>query len=183
MKLGARFLEKPFDDELLLASVRSALDKLNQDQRRQAEREIEGRLTRCRTWRDVLEGWSAGKPTSRSYDLGISPRTIGSPREPHDQDAGCEPVGSVRMPLIAGILGPNPIGRRPCNDAWPAERSVNSFSAQIEPNQSGAPDSCFLQPNVGAGEGDENTQRIVSSGVVVIVLDDDLAVRFVEILA
>jgi two-component system, LuxR family, response regulator FixJ len=41
------FLEKPFDDEVLLASVRSALNQLDQDQKRQTERgEIEARLAR-----------------------------------------------------------------------------------------------------------------------------------------
>ena len=60
MKFGALdFLgEAPFDDEVLLASVRSALNKLNQDQRREAERnEIEGRLAALSNReRDVLEG-------------------------------------------------------------------------------------------------------------------------------
>src|SRR2546421_885494 len=38
MKIGAaEFLEKPFDDEVLLNAVRSALNKQNTDSRRQAE--------------------------------------------------------------------------------------------------------------------------------------------------
>ena len=80
MKIGALdFLEEPFDDELLLASVRSALNKLNQDERREAERnEIEGRLAALSNReRDVLEGLVSGQANKQiAYDLGISPRTI-----------------------------------------------------------------------------------------------------------
>jgi two-component system response regulator FixJ len=80
MKIGALdFLEKPFDDEVLLASVRSALDRLDRDQKRQAERsEIEGRLaTLSPRERDVLEGLVAGHANKQiAYDLGISEKTI-----------------------------------------------------------------------------------------------------------
>ena len=64
---------------MLLASVRSALNKLNQDQRREAERnEIEGRLAALSNReRDVLEGLVSGQANKQiAYDLGISPRTI-----------------------------------------------------------------------------------------------------------
>src|SRR5262249_20588821 len=46
MRLGAIvFLEKPFEDEVLLASVRSALDRGDRDKKRRAERSIiEARL-------------------------------------------------------------------------------------------------------------------------------------------
>jgi two-component system response regulator FixJ len=111
MKFGALdFLEKPFDDELLLASVRSALDKLNQDQRRQAERsEIEGRLAALSNReRDVLEGLVSGQANKQiAYDLGISPRTIEIYRAnlmTKMQAASLSDL--VRMALIAGILGP-----------------------------------------------------------------------------
>jgi len=80
MKIGALdFLEKPFDDEVLLASVRSALNQLNQNQKRQAERnEIERRLAALSNReRDVLEGLVSGHANKQiAYDLGISPRTI-----------------------------------------------------------------------------------------------------------
>src|SRR5262245_44044698 len=47
MKIGAAdFLEKPFDDEVLLSSVRTAINRSEQDHKRQAERaDIEARLT------------------------------------------------------------------------------------------------------------------------------------------
>jgi two-component system response regulator FixJ len=80
MKIGAfDFLEKPFDDEMLLASVRSALDRQDRDSQRHAERaEIEGRLAALsKRERDVLEGLVAGKANKQiAFDLGISPRTV-----------------------------------------------------------------------------------------------------------
>jgi two-component system, LuxR family, response regulator FixJ len=113
MKIGAvDFLEKPFDDEVLLASVRSALNQLDRDSKRQAERtEIEGRLAALSSReRDVLEGLVAGHANKQiAYDLGISPRTIEIYRAnlmTKMQAASLSDL--VRMALIAGILGQNP---------------------------------------------------------------------------
>jgi two-component system response regulator FixJ len=115
MKIGAMdFLEKPFDDEALLASVRSALSQLDQDQKRQSERsDIEGRLaTLSNRERDVLQGLVAGLANKQiAYDLGISPRTIEIYRAnlmTKMQAASLSDL--VRMALIAGILGPDPRG-------------------------------------------------------------------------
>ena len=112
MKIGALdFLEKPFDDEVLLASVRSALNQLDQDQKRQAERnEIERRLAALSNReRDVLEGLVSGHANKQiAYDLGISPRTIEIYRAnlmTKMQAASLSDL--VRMALIAGILGPD----------------------------------------------------------------------------
>ncbi len=117
MKIGALdFLEKPFDDEVLLASVRSALNHLDQDQRRAAERsEIEARLASLsHRERDVLEGLVAGHANKQiAYDLGISPRTIEIYRAnlmTKMQAASLSHL--VRMALIADILGPGS-GRPP----------------------------------------------------------------------
>jgi two-component system response regulator FixJ len=112
MKIGAMdFLEKPFDDEALLASVRSALNQLDRDRKREAERsDIEGRLaTLSNRERDVLEGLVAGHANKQiAYDLGISPRTIEIYRAnllTKMQAASLSDL--VRMALVAGILGPD----------------------------------------------------------------------------
>jgi two-component system response regulator FixJ len=112
MKIGAvDFLEKPFDDETLLVSVRSALNQLDRDRKREAERsDIEGRLaTLSNRERDVLQGLVAGHANKQiAYDLGISPRTIEIYRAnlmTKMQAASLSDL--VRMALIAGILGPD----------------------------------------------------------------------------
>jgi two-component system, LuxR family, response regulator FixJ len=112
MKIGAMdFLEKPFDDEALLASVRSALNQLDRDRKREAERsEIEGRLaTLSNRERDVLQGLVVGHANKQiAYDLGISPRTIEIYRAnlmTKMQAASLSDL--VRMALGAGILDPD----------------------------------------------------------------------------
>jgi two-component system response regulator FixJ len=108
MKIGAfDFLEKPFDDEMLLASVRSALDRQDRDSQRQAERaEIEGRLAALSNReRDVLEGLVAGKANKQiAFDLGISPRTVEIYRANLMTKMRATSLSDlVRMALIAGI--------------------------------------------------------------------------------
>jgi two-component system response regulator FixJ len=110
MKIGAiDFLEKPFDDEVLLASVRSALSQIDRDHKRQSERsEIESRLaTLSNRERDVLDGLVSGLANKQiAYDLGISPRTIEIYRAnlmTKMQAASLSDL--VRMALIAGLLG------------------------------------------------------------------------------
>ncbi len=112
MRLGAvDFLEKPFEDEVLLASVRSALDRGDREQRRQAERgNIETRLAALSNReRDVLKGLVAGHANKQiAYDLGISPRTIENYRANLMIKMQAGSLSDlVRMALIAGILDPN----------------------------------------------------------------------------
>jgi two-component system, LuxR family, response regulator FixJ len=109
MRIGATdFLEKPFEDEVLLASVRSALESGNREQKRQTERSnIEARLAALSNReRDVLEGLVAGHANKQiAYDLGISARTIENYRANlmlKMQAASLSDL--VRMALIAGIL-------------------------------------------------------------------------------
>jgi two-component system, LuxR family, response regulator FixJ len=75
MKIGAAdFFEKPFDDELLLASVRSALREQEGVTKRYAERaEIECRLAALSPREhDVFRRLNK----QIAFDLGISPRTV-----------------------------------------------------------------------------------------------------------
>jgi two-component system response regulator FixJ len=110
MKTGAvDFLEKPFDDEVLLASVRSALKRQDGETRRNTERaEIEGKLAALSNReRDVLGGLVAGRANKQiAFDLGISPRTVEIYRANlmNKMEAGSL-SDLVRMALIAGIVG------------------------------------------------------------------------------
>jgi two-component system, LuxR family, response regulator FixJ len=113
MKVGAAdFFEKPFDDEALLASVRSALSRHDQNHQRHAERaEIDARLaTLSKRERDVLEGLVAGHANKQiAFDLGISPRTIEIYRAnlmTKMQAASLSDL--VRMALVAGVLELSP---------------------------------------------------------------------------
>jgi two-component system response regulator FixJ len=80
MKCGAvDFLEKPFDDDVLLASVRAALNRSEESAAVEAERaEIRARIgALTQRERDVLEGLVAGHPNKIiAFKLEISPRTV-----------------------------------------------------------------------------------------------------------
>ena len=109
MKIGALdFLEKPFDDDVLLASVRTALAQRDGDKRRHGERAaIESRLaTLSNRERDVLSGLVAGRANKQiAYDLGISPRTVEIYRANLMNKMQAGSLSElVRMALIAGML-------------------------------------------------------------------------------
>jgi two-component system response regulator FixJ len=108
MKAGAvDFLEKPFDDELLLRSVRAALDRSQENAELQSERvEIEARLASLTNReRDVLDGLVAGKPNKViAFDLSISPRTVEIYRANLMTKMKAASLSElVRMALLAGI--------------------------------------------------------------------------------
>src|SRR5215475_1689124 len=112
MKCGAAdFLEKPFDDEVLLASVRAALARHAGTAKRQTERaEIESRLAALSAReRDVLAGLIAGHANKQiAFDLGISPRTVEIYRSNLMTKMQASSLSNlVRMALVAGILGPD----------------------------------------------------------------------------
>jgi two-component system, LuxR family, response regulator FixJ len=110
MKIGAAdFLEKPFDEEALLASVRAALSRVQQDAGREAERTaLHERLAALsQREREVLEGLVAGYPNKTiAYDLGISPRTVEIYRANVMTKMKAASLSElVRMALMAGLLG------------------------------------------------------------------------------
>src|SRR5262245_33550253 len=109
MKIGAaEFLEKPFDDEVMLAAVRSALNRQAAVSKRQAERaDIDNRLAALSNReRDVLEGLVTGLANKQiAFNLGISPRTVEIYRANLMTKMQASSLSDlVRMALIAGIL-------------------------------------------------------------------------------
>jgi two-component system, LuxR family, response regulator FixJ len=80
MKAGvADFIEKPFNDEVLLSAVHAALREGEKDRRGQAEiAEIAARIAALSgREREVLGGLVAGHANKViAFDLGISPRTV-----------------------------------------------------------------------------------------------------------
>ena len=113
MKYGAAdFLEKPFDDDLLLGTVRSALNRLEKDSKREVERaEILNKIATLSTReRQVLEGLVAGSPNKIiAFDLAISPRTVEIYRANVMTKMTAASLSDlVRKALTAGILNNTP---------------------------------------------------------------------------
>ena len=108
MKAGVvDFIEKPFDDELLIKSIEAALAKANaglgEDENTRALRlRFEALSPRER---DVLQGVVAGKANKIiAYDLGISPRTVEVYRAGLMSKTGAGSVSElVRMALTLGV--------------------------------------------------------------------------------
>lgn len=80
MKLGvADFIEKPFDDDLLIAALEAALKTGEAQRQREGEREAIAKKLAALSGREaeVLQGLVEGKPNKIiAYDLGISARTV-----------------------------------------------------------------------------------------------------------
>jgi two-component system, LuxR family, response regulator FixJ len=109
MKNGAiDFLEKPFDDEVLLGSVKAAIERQGGDSKRNAERaEIESKLAALSNReRDVLGGLVAGRANKQiAFDLGISPRTVEIYRANLMSKMQAGSLSDlVRMALIVGMV-------------------------------------------------------------------------------
>ena len=109
MKIGAiDFLEKPFDDDHLIAAVRAALNRDAGVVKRKAELgEITEKLAALSNReRQVLDGLVAGKANkSIAFDLGISPRTVEIYRANVMTKMAANSLSDlVRMAMLADIM-------------------------------------------------------------------------------
>ena len=109
MKTGALdFIEKPFDDDVFLRAVRTALSAHAVDSQREAQKAtINSRLeSLSNREREVLEGLVAGHPNKTiAYGLGISPRTVEIYRANVMEKMQAGSLSDlVRMALVGGLL-------------------------------------------------------------------------------
>ncbi len=109
MKIGAAdFLEKPFDDDQLLAAVRATLSENADAAKRNADlAQVHDKLAALSNReRQVLEGLVAGNANKTiAFDLGISPRTVEIYRANLMTKMAANSLSDlVRMAMVAGIL-------------------------------------------------------------------------------
>jgi len=115
MKLGAvDFIEKPFDDDQLLAALKVTLRQDADVAKRKAQlSEIQEKLSALSNReRQVLDGLVAGSANKTiAFDLGISPRTVEIYRANLMTKMAASSLSDlVRMAMLAGIL--NEPGKR-----------------------------------------------------------------------
>ncbi|KAA0074002.1 response regulator FixJ [Tardiphaga sp. P9-11] len=107
MKAGAAdFIEKPFDDDVLLSAIRSALATRSIDAVDAGRAEANERLAELSPReRDVLQGLVSGKINKViAHDLGISPRTVEVYRANLMAKTGARSMSELmRLALTAGL--------------------------------------------------------------------------------
>lgn len=108
MRAGvADFIEKPFEDDILLNSIRSALNTQPDADPQDAERQRFEELLSSLSGREqeVLRGVVAGKLNKQiAYELGISPRTVEVYRANVMSKTRANGLSDlVRMALLAGF--------------------------------------------------------------------------------
>lgn len=108
MKAGVvDFIEKPFDDELMLGAIRKAMTVQGQAAQRDSEKaELQRRIESLSAReRQVLSGLVAGKANKViAYDLDISPRTVEIYRAHVMTKMQAQSLSElVRMALVAGV--------------------------------------------------------------------------------
>lgn len=106
MKAGAvDFIEKPFEDTLLLSAIQTALDRHGKSIQRDAEvAQLRARLSGLSVReRQVLDGLLAGYPNKTiAYDLDLSPRTVEVHRANVMTKMGASSLSElVRLALLA----------------------------------------------------------------------------------
>lgn len=109
MRMGAiDFLEKPYEDDVLLQSVHTALNQGDKKAAQSAQKaELHERLaTLSHREREVLDGLVAGHPNKIiAFNLGISPRTVEIYRANVMTKMKAGSLSElVRMTLVAGVL-------------------------------------------------------------------------------
>ncbi|MCB8838579.1 response regulator FixJ [Aurantimonas sp. VKM B-3413] len=112
MKDGAiDFIEKPFDEDAMLAAIRNALGGF----RANVEQDAETSATRAKLSalsareRQVLDGLLAGHPNKTiAYDLGISPRTV----EVHRANLMAKMGAASLSDLVRMVLRADPVTDR-----------------------------------------------------------------------
>jgi two-component system response regulator FixJ len=111
MKLGAvDFIEKPYDDDVLIKAIELALSLPRQSDRNQEVAEAAKRVAALsRRERQVLDGLVAGRPNKLiAYDLGISVRTVEVHRARMMERLAVRQLAeAIRLAVMARLASPD----------------------------------------------------------------------------